>query len=533
MTETDAGSDAGAPRRKLPIGIQTFRIIREEGFYYVDKTAHVRRLIDEGTHYFLSRPRRFGKSLLLDTVKELFEGAEPLFRGLAIHDRWDWSVRHPVVRLSFGSGVFGEPGLLSRETASRLDALERGFEVARLDDTAPARFAHLLRTLHERAGRRVAVLVDEYDKPILDALDAPDVARANRDFLRGLYAVVKDCDAHVRFALLTGVSKFSKVSLFSGLNNLVDITLDAPYSAVCGYTEADLDTVFAPELPGLDRDEIRRWYNGYNWLGGEKVYNPFDVLLLFRRRRFGAWWFETGTPTFLIDLLVERSVGSLALEDMTATETLLSAFDVGAVGTEALLFQTGYLTIEAEEHVGGNTRYRLGYPNREVRQGLNESLLSRLANDPSAPVRHQFRLYDLLQAGDFDGLEALLKAFFAGIPYQWHVHNDVADYEGYYASVFYALFAAAGFDLTVEDSTSRGRVDLTVRLDGRVCLFEFKVVKSAPAPEGAPTRPTAAMTQLRERGCADKYRSGGPVHLIAVEFSRRTRNVAAFEAAPA
>ena len=531
MTETDAGSDAGTPRRKLPIGIQTFRIIREEGYYYVDKTAHVRRLIDEGTHYFLSRPRRFGKSLLLDTVKELFEGSEPLFRGLAIHDGWDWSVRHPVVRLSFGSGHFGEPGLLARETAARLEDLERTFQVSTRDDTEPARFRRLLQTLHERAGRRVVVLVDEYDKPILDALETPDIARANRDFLRGLYSVVKDCDAHVRFALLTGVSKFSKVSLFSGLNNLIDITLDPACSTLCGYTEADLDAVFAPELPGLDRDEIRRWYNGYNWLGAEKVYNPFDVLLLFRRRRFGAWWFETGTPTFLLDLLVERGIGSLALEEMTADDALLSAFDVGTVGTEALLFQTGYLTIEAEEHRGGETVYRLGYPNREVRQGLNESLLSRLADDPSAPVRQRFRLYDLLQAGDFDGLEELLKAFFAGIPYQWHVRNDIADYEGYYASVFYALFAAAGLDLTVGDSTSRGRVDLAVRLDGRVCLFEFKVVESAP--EDASARPTAAMTQLRERGYADKYRTDGPVHLIAVEFSKRTRNVAAFETAPA
>ena len=534
MTGTDAGAGSGAvgARRKLPIGIQTFRIIREEGYYYVDKTAYVRRLIDEGTHYFLSRPRRFGKSLLLDTVKELFEGAEPLFRGLAIHDGWDWSAPHPVVRLSFGGGNFKDPDYLAANLAAQLDDLERRADAASGYAAGPDRFAHLLRTLHERAGRRVVVLVDEYDKPILDALDAPDVARANRDFLRGLYSVVKDCDAHVRFTLLTGVSKFSKVSLFSGLNNLIDVTLDPVYSAVCGYTEADLDAVFAPELPGLDRDEIRRWYNGYNWLGAEKVYNPFDVLLLFRRRQFGAWWFETGTPTFLVDTLVERGVGSLALERMTANDALLSAFDVGAVGAEALLFQTGYLTIVGTERRGAKTRYRLGYPNQEVRVGLNESLLHRLADDPSRASGHADQLYDLLQADDFDGLQELLKAFFAGIPYQWHVRNDVADYEGYYASVFYALFAAAGLDLTVEDSTSRGRVDLAVRLDGRVYLFEFKVVKSAP--DGPARRPAAAMAQLRERGYADKYRAaGGPVHLIAVEFSKRTRNVAAFEAAPA
>ena len=244
--------------------MQTFREIRESNCYYVDKTAYVGRLLDEGKHYFLSRPRRFGKSLFLDTCKELFEGNEPLFEGLAIHDRWDWSVRHPVLRLSFGSGHFREPGYLHEEVIDQLQILEEESEVVAHHDAAPARFRHLIRTLHQRAGRPVAILVDEYDKPILDALDAPEVARANRDFLRGLYAVVKDCDAHIRFSFITGVSKFSKVSLFSGLNNLKDITLNPRYSAICGYTEADLDTVFAPELGGLDREQVRDWYNGYS-----------------------------------------------------------------------------------------------------------------------------------------------------------------------------------------------------------------------------------------------------------------------------
>ena len=532
MTQSETGSDPRTARRKLPIGIQTFREIREEGCYYVDKTPFVRRLVDEGKHYFLSRPRRFGKSLLVDTIKELFEGNEPLFRGLAIHDRWDWSAPRPVLRLDFGGGGYGEPGLVHKEAAARLGALEREFAVVPHDDIAPARFRHLLETLHERTGRRAAVLIDEYDKPILDALRTPETARANRDFLQGLYSVIKSADAHVEFTLLTGVSKFSKVSLFSGLNNLKDITLDPRYSAICGYTEADLDTVFAPELPGLDRGEIRRWYNGYGWLGDEKVYNPFDILLLFDTRRFKAWWFETGTPTFLIDTLLERGVGSLALEDMLGDDALLSAFDVGAIATEALLFQTGYLTIHDERDVGGEAAYRLGYPNREVRQSLNRSLLSRLADDPSGPTGHRVRLYDLLRDNDFDGMEALLRAFFAGIPYQRHTRNDIADYEGYYASVFYTLFASAGLDMTVEDSSSRGRVDITVRLDGSVYLFEFKVAD--PAPPGSPAPQSAAMAQLRERGYADKHRSSGrPVHLIAVEFNKETRNLAGFEAAPA
>ncbi len=510
-------------RRRLPIGIQTFRKIREENCYYVDKTAYIQRLIDEGTHYFLSRPRRFGKSLFLDTLKELFEGNEPLFEGLHIHDRWDWSVRYPVIRLSFGRGNFKEPGYLQTNLMAQLDAVERREGIKSDYTTAPERFAYLIETLHDRAGQPVAVLVDEYDKPILDALEIPEVARANRDFLRGLYATIKDSDAYIKFTFLTGVSKFSKVSLFSGLNNLKDITLDARYSAICGYTDADLDTVFAPELPGFDRDEIRRWYNGYSWLG-EEVYNPFDILLLFDSHRFGAWWFETGTPTFLIETLISRRVETLTLDNLLGNDELLSTFDVDHIATEALLFQTGYLTIRHTEPRGSRIYYRLGYPNQEVRQSLNESLLNHLTGNPTQQAEHIARLYDLLLVNDFAGLESLFKAFFASIPYQWHTKNDIANYEGYYASVFYSYFASVGLDIVVEDSSSQGRLDMAVRFNGNVYLFEFKVVELAP--EGT------AMAQLTQKRYADKYRNRGePIHLIAVEFSRETRNLVGFETA--
>ena len=509
-------------RRRLPIGIQTFREIRERDCYYVDKTAWLRRLLDEGKHYFLSRPRRFGKSLFLDTCKELFEGNQALFEGLAIHDGWDWSVRHPVVRLSFGSGNFKEPGYVEASLMEQLAAAERRATVVTEYSTAPGRLASLLEALHERIGQPVAVLIDEYDKPILDALDVPEVARANRDFLRGLYAVVKDSDAHIRFSFITGVSKFSKASLFSGLNNLKDITLTPRYSAICGYTDADLDTVFAPELPGLDRDRIREWYNGYGWLGEEKVYNPFDILLLFDKRKFGAWWFETGTPAFLVETLFKRRVSSLDLEDMVGSADLLSTFDVDDIATEALLFQTGYLTITGEENLGGKILYRLGYPNREVWQSLNDRLLRYLVRDASRQTANSLRLYRLLEANDFAGLQTLFQAFYASIPYEWYTNNDIANYEGYYASVFYSYFAGLGLDVTVEDSTSHGRLDMAVRFNGNVYLFEFKVVEMAPKG--------AAMAQLKEKRYADKYRSlGQPIHLIAVEFSKDARNVAAFE----
>ena len=510
-------------RRKLPIGIQTFRTIREEGCYYVDKTAYARRLMDEGRHFFLSRPRRFGKSLFVDTLKELFEGNEPLFEGLHVHDCWDWSVRHPVVRLDFSTGDFRDPGYLEDDAAEQLAAIEKRADFGPGHARVSIRFRQLLEALHERTGQRVAVLVDEYDKPILDALDAPEVARANRDFLRGLYSVVKFSDAHVKFTFLTGVSKFSKVNLFSGLNNLIDLTLDPACSAICGYTEGDLDAVFAPELAGLDRGEIRRWYNGYGWLGEEKVYNPFDILFLFRRREFRPYWFETGTPTFLIDTLLRRGVGSPELDAMSGAEALLSAFDVDEMSTEALLFQTGYLTIRGAEERNGRTRYRLGYPNHEVRQSLNEHLLRALLPASSRRLAEDGPLRELLAANDFAGLETLFRSFFAGIPHQWHTRNDIARYEGYYASVFYSWFAASGLDVRAEESTGAGRVDMAVRYRGQVYLFEFKTVGRTPTG--------AAMAQLEERRYADKYRHlGQPIHLIGVEFSREARNVASFTA---
>ncbi len=511
-------------KRRLPIGIQTFRKIREDGCYYVDKTGYIRQLVDGGQHYFLSRPRRFGKSLLLDTIKELFEGNEALFRGLDIHDQWEWGRPHPVLRLDFGSGDYEQPDWLAEDAETQLEAIEKRTGASTGSGSPPARFRRLIAELHERCGQRVVVLVDEYDKPILDALDSPEIARANRGFLRGLYSVIKSCDAHIQFTLLTGVSKFSKVSIFSGLNNLMDITLDPRYAAICGYTEQDLAEVFAAELEGLDRDEVRRWYNGYNWLGKdeEKVYNPFDILLLFSQRQFKAHWFETGSPKFLIDTLLRRGIPTLDLEGMVGSEALLSAFDVDEMSIEALLFQTGYLTITGEDAQNGLAQYRLGYPNREVRQSLNERLLMALLPDAPRRVAQRASLRKLLSANDFTALEALLRAVFAAIPHQWHTRNDIRDYEGYYASVVYSYFAAQGLDMAAEDSSSTGRSDMVVRCDDGIYIFEFKLAES-----GLPGR---ALAQAKEKGYAEKYRPWQrPIHLIGVEFSREARNIAAFE----
>ena len=504
----------------LPVGIQSLGEIRRMDCYYVDKTAHVLRLTREGKYYFLSRPRRFGKSLLIDTLKELFEGNGELFRGLAIHGEWDWTVKHPVVRISFESGEYGHPDGVREDVDLQLAALERRAKMEPVRAGASLRFRELIARLRECAGQQVVVLVDEYDKPILDALEEPEVARANRNFLRSLYGGIKACDADIRFCLLTGVSKFSKAGLFSGLNNLRDITLSPAYAAICGYTDGDLDTVFAPELEGLDRDAIRRWYNGYNWLGEGKVYNPFDILLLFRERLFRNYWFETGTPTFLVDLLARRGIDALSLEGRVADDTLLSAFDVDRIEPEALLFQTGYLTIAGEERDGEGSLYTLGYPNQEVRRSLNAVLLGAMAPGFAA-VAEWRNLQRLLRANDFAGVEGLFRAFLAGIPNEWYARTGMAGYEAHYASVFYSHFVAAGMDVRAEESSAHGRADMAVLFNANVYVFEFKLVDREP--QGL------ALAQIRERGYADKYRGlGWPIHLIGVEFGREERNIVAF-----
>ncbi len=516
-------------RRRLPIGIQDFPTIRSEEFYYVDKTSLIQRLVDEGRHYFLSRPRRFGKSLLLDTLRALFACHEPLFRGLAIHPHWEWSVPHPVVRLSF-DGKYNEPGEIEGDIIEQLESVERehGLPPARTSDTGPRRLRNILDRMHGATGRQVVVLVDEYDKPILDVLHDPELATANRDYLRGFYGIVKGSAAHVRFVFVTGVSMFSKGSLFSGLNNLKDISLDPRFATICGYRDEDLDRVFGPELAGLDREEIRTWYNGYHWRGGERVYNPYDVLLLLRRREFRPYWFETGSPNFLFRLLMEKSVSPMELEGRLADMALVSKFDVGDIAIEALLFQTGYLTIAEEERDDFDVLYRLDYPNLEVRLSLNRGLLVWLGQQGAEPLERGRAFCALLEAHDFAGFGETLRAWLAGIPYQWHAKGDLARYEAWYASLFYMSLRAVGMDLSVEEASHRGRADLVVRLGGQVFVLEFKM---ADGEEGSATALDAALAQMRARGYAEAYRAhAGAVHLIGVACGREARNLLAIRA---
>ena len=505
-------------KKKLPIGLQNLREMRTQGYVYIDKTAHVARLAEEGKYYFLARPRRFGKSLLVDTLAEAFAGSRELFEGLYLEQHWDWSRNYPVLRFDFGEGVLTDRALLD---ATLLDQLQLNYERHGLTwQEAPIHItlARLVRNLRAAAGQPVVLLIDEYDKPILDNLSDPAVARAMREGLRNFYSVIKSLDPHLKFVLLTGVSKFSKVSLFSGLNNLKDVTLDPRTATLCGYTHAELLSGFADSLDGVDLEEMRRWYNGYNFLG-EPVYNPFDVLLYLDNREFKPYWFETGTPTFLIELLRQRHFVIPEADDYWASEDLLGAFEVGAIEPEALLFQTGYATLRERQVRPNGFRYRLGFPNHEVRVSLPQAILRRYVPNRREQQRAEDRVFAALERDDPAALQPALHAFFASIPHDWYRNNNLASYEGYWASLVYCLFAALGVETRAEEPTNLGQVDLVIEYQGRIWLLEFKLAEDDGGQR--------ALEQIKARGYQHRY-AGRPVTLIGMDFSREQRNLSGF-----
>ena len=506
--------------RKLPIGIQNFEKLRAENYYYVDKTQFVKQLVEGGSYYFLSRPRRFGKSLFLDTLKQTFSGNKPLFEGLYLEKNWDWDRKYPVIHISFGSGVFRTLDDLKINLKDLLLSNASTYNLQLKHDSINLAFKHLIQDLHRTHHQKVVVLIDEYDKPILDNLTHPEIAREIREELKNLYSVIKDSDEYLKFAFLTGVSKFSKVSIFSGLNNLKDITLDSRYASLCGYTEKELVETFQDRLQGVNLEEVRNWYNGYSWLG-EKVYNPFDILLYLDTKQFRPYWFETGTPTFLIQLLLQHHSYLPELENLEVGNELLESFDVDLIEPEVVLFQTGYLTITGTRQLEPLTLYKLSYPNLEVKMALHDSLLTHLAKI-TEKQKNLIKIHEILNKNELNDLKKLFQSFFASIPYEWYTKNNLSSYEGFYASIVYTYFAASGLKCVVEDSTSKGKLDMAVFYKNRAYLFEFKVVEFEP--EGK------ALEQIKRKKYEEKYHGRyEEIYLIGVEFSAKERNVVLFE----
>ena len=510
-TLTSANESDAMTARKLPIGLQTFSEIIEQGYAYVDKTAHAWAMVSQGKSYFLSRPRRFGKSLFLDTLKELFEGSEALFRGLYIHEHWDWGRRHPVIRFDFSVGVLRNRDELDqridwllRDNARRLGLIE-----AERDTDIAGRFAGLIQGARAATGQSVVILVDEYDKPILDNITDPTGAGAEiREGLKNLYSVMKGHDADIRFVFMTGVTKFSKVSLFSGLNQLEDLTLDERFATLCGYTQSDLETTFGEHLHGVDWARLKQWYNGYSFLG-EPVYNPFDILLFIAKgRRFRPYWFETGNPSFLIELLRARRTFLPSLETIEASEEILDSFDIERIDPVTLLFQTGYLTIDSTRDSFGQWLFALRVPNQEVRQALANHLVDAYtARLPSERLPWQQALYDCLRQGHVDKLIAAIQRLFAGIPWRNFTGNDLSQSEGYYASLLYAFFASLNAEIIPEDISNQGQVDLTVKLEGYIYVIEIKVQRGS-GPTSAPGSDDTGQTDPETRAKQKRRRPG-------------------------
>ena len=505
--------------KKLPIGIQTFAKISQGNYCYADKTPLIARLAEEGEFYFLSRPRRFGKSLLIDTIAEAFQGNKEFFKGLYLEGGWDWQRHFPVVKIDLAESILDSRDRLDEKLNIQLATVAGQYHITLHYQEPSDRLSELIRALHDQSGQRVVVLVDEYDKPILDNITSHDQARELRDGLRNFYSVLKAQSAHLRFVMLTGVSKFSKVSLFSGLNNLEDISLDPRFGAICGYTQAELETVFASYLDGVDLSQVKHWYNGYNFLA-EPVYNPFDVLLYLRKKEFQPYWFETGTPSFLVDLVHARQLDSAGLDSIEISDVFMGSFDVDSVEPEPLLFQTGYLTIARKEAYPAGIRYVLEFPNHEVRHAFHGALLAKMGQTGPRQDKQKNALLAALENDDLDGLRDIFHAFFASIPADWYRKNQISGYEGYYCSVVYSYFVATGLDVRAEDATSHGRIDMSVHLDNKTFIIEFKVNELSKAGR--------ALAQLKEKGYAKKYQ-GRDCWLIGVEFESRERNISHFE----
>ncbi len=505
--------------QKLPIGIQTLSKIREDDYLYIDKTQIAYDLINSYQYIFLARPRRFGKSLFLDTLKSIFEGRKELFNGLFIENKHNFDVPYPVIHISFSGELFNKDGIVQAfQDIIRYNQDRLGIECEPQQNPSSC-FKTLITKAHKKYQQRVVILIDEYDKPLLDNITNKDMANYARDMLRGFYSVIKDNDQHIKFVFITGVSKFSKVSLFSGLNNLRDISLDARFGNICGYTQNDIETSFKPFLQGVDLAELKLWYNGYNFLQ-DKVYNPFDILLFCDEQHiYKNYWFSTGTPTFLIELIKKNNYYLPKLDDVQVGEEILDSFDIDNINLEVLLLQSGYLTIDKviPNPLGGSL-YSLTIPNKEIRLSLNGAILDLFLASPSERVTHQQSGFRALFAGKPDDFKQALEAMFASIPYENFTNNNLPAYEGFYASVIYIYLCSMGVPVSTEQSTNKGRLDMSILINNNRYIFEFKVGTEN------------ALAQIKANQYHHRYlNEGSNIYLVGINFDEQARNITEFK----
>jgi len=529
-----------AMRRRLPIGIQDFADIRERGFCYIDKTALIHQLLSgSGKAFFLSRPRRFGKSLLCSTMEAIFEGRRELFGeisgfpALAINSlEWEWE-RHPVIRLDLNVGNYNKgTDFLESTLNNSLGNVARRHKLELRGKYISEQFTNLIMDMHDQTGKKVVVIIDEYDKPLLDTMTDAPLHKSIRGELKGFYGILKPSDRYLRFVFLTGITKFSHVSIFSDLNHLADMTLDPRYADLCGITQSELEAGFASEIisilqeTGKNReeysDELRRFYNGYRF--SEKslnVYNPFGLLHHFDKGgKFSSYWYETGTPTFLVKLINDQKINILNLNDMQVGDSDFRKYDIETMRVEPLLYQTGYLTIK--DYSDHYNLYTLDFPNVEVRSCFANSLMDQyLQASGETAGSLNTRLLQALLKGDIEGAINALRRFFAAIPY-----DIISDTENYYQTAVHLIFTMLGFNCRSEVRIAAGRIDTLVETKDLVYCFEFKLDKTA-AEQSA----SEALAQIDAKEYLLPWAgSGKKLFKVGVSFDREKRTIGEWKA---
>ena len=509
--------------RKLPISNSVFKEIIKENNCYVDKTKYVSMLEEfPSKYFFLSRPRRFGKTLFLDTLRAAYAGDKELFKGLYLEKNWDWSQKYPIIVISFGAGTLRNERELYLRLETLLDRNAKRYKISLIKELITDKFEELISKLNKKFNLRVVVLIDEYDKPILDNITRP-VAETIRDGLASFYSVLKEANQYLKFVFLTGVSKFSRTNIFSKLNNLVDISLRKEFGDICGYTQNEMQETFKEYLVDVDLKKVKQWYDGYNFLKNN-VYNPFDILLFLLDKEYKPYWFQTETPTFLLDLIKEKKYYIPDFNKIELSELQLNEFDIDMIKLEVLLYQTGYLTIKKSFREGNLDLFELSFPNKEVQIGLNEYLLRMFFAPGDNNLKQQMQLNRTIYRSLYDKDPAILedsfKAFFESVPYDWYRKNNIANYEGYYNCVFYAFFSALGETVIPEDSTKKGAIDMAVLTDEAVFIFEFKMK----------TNPKNAIQQIKEKEYYKKYLNDKKdIFLVGIEFDEEIKNISKFE----
>lgn len=504
-----------------PIGIQNFEKLRKGGYFYVDKTALMYKMVKTGSYYFLSRPRRFGKSLLISTLEAYFQGKKELFEGLAIEKlEKEWTKR-PVLHLDLNIGKYDTPDSLDKILNETLIGWETLYGTGAGEETFALRFKGVVKRACEQSGQLVAILVDEYDKPMLQAIGNEPLQREFRNTLKPFYGVLKTMDGCIQFALLTGVTKFGKVSVFSDLNNLKDISMWDKYNDICGISEQDLHENLEEELHAFAeaqgmtyenfRNKLKEYYDGYHFTPNSiGIYNPFSLLNAMERKQFGNYWFETGTPTYLVELLKKHEYD---LERMAYEETdtqVLDSIDSESTNPIPVIYQSGYLTIKSYDE--RFDIYTLGFPNREVEEGFVRFLLPFYANTNKVEAPFQIQNFVReIERGDYNAFFHRLQGFFADTPYEL-----VRNQEQHYQNVLFIVFKLLGFYAQVEYHTSQGRIDLVLKTDKYIYVMEFKLEGTAEE----------ALRQINEKHYAAPFETDGRrLFKIGVNFSGETRNI--------